>query len=152
MNYPCAIKEQKEQPFLAIRVRTPVSDLPAKLGESYGAIMGYLGDLGRQPASMPFSAYYNQDMQDLDVEIGIPTAEILPGSGNIYGAEIPAGKVAECVYTGPYSQMEPAYQQLAEFVAQQGVEVTGIAYEMYIDDPGVTPESELRTSIIFPLK
>ena len=86
------------------------------------------------------------------LEIGIPTAEILAGSGNIYGAEIPAGKVAECVYTGPYSQMAPAYQKLAEFVAEQGKEVTGVAYEMYIDDPGVIPESELRTLIAFPLK
>jgi effector-binding domain-containing protein len=152
MNYPCAIKEQEAQSFLAIRVRTPVSGLPAKLGESYGAIMGYLEGLGKQPAGMPFSAYYNQDMADLDVEIGIPTAEILAGSGNIYGADFPAGKVAECVYTGPYSQMEPAYQKLAEFVAEQGVEVTGVAYEKYIDDPGDTPVSELRTLIVFPLK
>ena len=152
MNYPCTIKEQEAQPFLAIRVRTPISDLPAKLRESYGAIMGYLGSLGKQPAGMPFSAYYNQDMEDLDVEIGIPTAEILAGSGNIYGAEIPAGKVAECLYTGPYNQMEPAYQQLAEFIAEQAVEVTGVAYEMYIDDPGDTAQSELRTLILFPLK
>ena len=152
MNYPCAIKEQEAQPFLAIRLRTPVSNLPAKLGESYGAIMGYLGGLGKQPAGMPFSAYYNQDMEDLDVEIGIPTAEILAGNDNIYGAEIPAGKIAECVYTGPYSQLGQAYQQLAEFVAEQGVEVSGVAYEMYIDDPGDTPQSELRTLILFPLK
>jgi effector-binding domain-containing protein len=152
MNYPCAIKEKESQPFLAIRLRTPASDLPAKIGESYGAIMGYLGGLDKHPVDMPFLAYYNQDMEDLDVEIGIPTAEILAGSGDIYGAEIPAGKVAECVYTGPYSQMEPAYRQLVEFVAEQGVEVTGVAYEIYIDDPGDTPESELRTLILFPLK
>ena len=152
MKYPCAITEKEAQSFLAMRTRTSASDLPAKLGESYGAIMGYLGGLGKQPAGMPFVAYYNQDMEDLDVEIGIPTAEILAGRGNIYGAEIPAAKVAECVYTGPYSQMESAYQQLAEFVAERGVEVTGVAYEMYIDDPGTTPEPELRTMILFPLK
>ena len=139
-------------PYLAIRIRTPVSELPAKLGASYGAIMGYLVGLGGQPAGMPFTAYHNRDMQDLDLEIGSPTAEVLPGSGDIYGAEIPAGKVAECVYTGAYGQMAPAYQQLAAFIAEQGVEVTGVAYEMYIDDPGDTPEAALRTEIRFPLK
>jgi effector-binding domain-containing protein len=97
--------------------------------------MGYLGDLGKHPAGTPFASYNNQDMEDLEVEIGIPTAEILAGSGNIYGAEISAGKVAECVYTGPYKQMEPAYQQLTEFVAEQKLEVTGVAYEMYIFHP-----------------
>jgi len=152
MNFPCAIKEQESQPFLAIRLRTSISDLPVKLRESYGAIMGYLGGLGKHPAGMPFTGYYNQDMENLDVEIGILTTEILAGTGNIYGAEIPAGKVAQCTYTGPYNQMEPAYQQLAEFVAEQGVEVTGVAYEMYIDDPGDIPASERRTLIVFPLK
>jgi effector-binding domain-containing protein len=152
MNYPCSIKDQEAQPFLAIRVRTPVQELPAMLRQSYGAIMTYLGQLGKHPAGMPFTAYYNQDMEDLDVEIGIPTADILNGQGDIYGAEIPAGSVAECVYTGSYNQMQPAYDQLIEFVAEQGVEPTGIAYEIYIDDPATTPQSELRTLILFPLK
>lgn len=152
MNYPCTIKDQEAQPFLAIRVRTPVQELPSMLGQSYGAIMAYLGQLGKQPAGMPFVAYYNQDMQDLDVEIGIPTAEILSGDGDIYGAEIPAGRVAECTYTGSYNKMQPAYEQLAQFVAEQGVQPTGIAYEMYIDDPSLVPQSELRTLIVFPLQ
>ncbi len=152
MNYPCTIRDQESQPFLAIRLRTPAAELPAKLGESYGTIMAHMTGGGQHPAGMPFVAYYNMDIEDLDVEIGIPTAEILAGDGDIYGAEIPAGKVAECVYTGPYSGMRPAYDQLAAFVAEQGVEVTGIAYEMYIDDPGDTPEEELRTLILFPLK
>ena len=152
MGYPCKIRKQEVQPFLAIRVRTPISDLPTNLGESYGAIMEYLSGLGEHPAGMPFSAYYNQDMEDLDVEIGIPTAEVFAGSGDIYGSEIPAGEVAECVYTGSYNKMEPAYQQLGEFVAERGVEVTGVAYEMYIDDPADVPVADRRTLIVFPLK
>lgn len=152
MQYPCAIKEQSAQPFLAIRVRTPVSELPALLGQSYGAIMAYLGEIGEQPAGVPFSGYYNQDMQDLDVAIGIPTAEIFKGRGEIYGAEIPAGLVAECLYTGPYNKLSSAYQQVAEFIAAKGVIPTGVAYEMYIDDPATTPHAEMRTLILFPLK
>ena len=152
MNYPCVIRNQNVQPYLAIRLRTPVSELPAKLRQSYGAIGVYLNELGQDPADMPFSAYYNQDMQDLDVEIGIPTAVILPDHGDIYGSEIPAGRVAECTYTGSYNKMEPAYQQLAQFVAEQGVEPTGTAYEIFIDDPATKPQSEVRTLIVFPLK
>lgn len=152
MEYPCSIKDKETQPFLAIRLRTPISELPAMLGQSYGAIAAYLGELEHHPAGMPFTAYYNQDMQDLDVEIGIPTAEVLPGRDNIYGSEIPAGRVAECTYTGSYNKMESAYQQLARFVAEQGVEPTGIAYEIYIDDPATKPQAEVRTLIVFPLK
>ena len=152
MNYPCSINEQVAQPFLGVRVRTSIAEMGSVLGQSYGAIMAYLGELGQQPAGAPFAAFYNQDMQDLDVEIGMPTAEIFPDRGDVYGAEIPAGRVAECMYTGSYQTMEPAYQQLAQFVAEQGEEATGVAYEMYIDDPGSKPQAEVRTLIVFPLK
>lgn len=123
-----------------------------KLGETFGAIMGYMMSLGSEPAGMPFVGYHNMDMDNLDAEIAIPTAEILPGKGAMYGTTIPAGRVAECLYTGPYSAMAPAYDQLSAFMAEQGVTPTGVAYEMYIDDPGETPEAELRTRIVFPLR
>ena len=152
MTYPCKIKEQTAQPYLAIRTRTPAAELPVKLGESYGAIGAYLAELGGHPAGMPFVAYYNQDMADLDVEMGIPTAEVYPDRDPIYGAEIPAGRVAQCVYTGPYSGLTAAYEQLEQYVLDQGLEPSGLAYEHYIDDPGTTPEAALRTLIVFPLK
>lgn len=152
MNYPCTIKEQDAQPYLAIRLRTSIEELPAKLRQSFGAIMAFLGQTGQKPAGMPFAAYHNEDMQNMDVEIGIPTAEVLEGQGEIYGAEIPAGPVAECVYTGSYNKLAQAYEQLTQFVIEQGVEPTGVAYEIYIDDPQATPTAELRTLILFPLK
>lgn len=152
MTFPITVRDQETQPFLAVRLRTPAAELPAHLGESYGAIMAYMGQLGHQPSGMPFTAYYNADMKNLDVEIAIPTAEILPGQGDIYSSEIPAGKVAELIYTGPYTGMRPAYEQLESFVAQRGAEMAGPAYEIYIDDPGETPVENLRTIILFPIK
>ena len=152
MDYPCTIREQEPQPYLAIRTRTSMGQMGSVLGESYGAIMAYLGEVGHQPAGAAFAAFHNQDMQDMDVEIGMPTAVQLEGRGKIYGSVIPAGRVAECIYTGSYRQMEPAYQQLAEFVAEKGEEATGVAYEFYIDDPSEKAQEEVRTLIVFPLK
>ena len=152
MNYPCSIKDQTAQPFLAIRVRTSIDQMGTVLGQSYGAIMAYLSELNQQPACASFAACYNQDMQDMDVEIGMPTAEILGGRDEIYGSEIPAGRVAECLYTGSYLKMASAYEQLTQFVSEQGEEPTGVAYEIYIDDPSTKPQAEVRTLIVFPLK
>jgi effector-binding domain-containing protein len=151
MEYTCTIREQAAQPYLAIRVRSSIGEMGKVLGESYGAIGAYLGEIGQQPTGAPFTAFHNQDMQDMDVEIGMPTAVQLEGRGKIYGAVIPAGRVAECVYTGSYRKMEPAYEQLAQFVADQGEEPTGVAYEVYIDDPGEKTQEEVRTLIVFPL-
>jgi len=62
------------------------------LGKAYGAIAQYLGELGEQPAGPPFVAYYNMDMQALDVEIGFPVSRKLSGKGDIQASEIPGGK------------------------------------------------------------
>jgi effector-binding domain-containing protein len=152
MSYKCEVKEQSAQPALSIRTRTAVQDLAQVLGEAYGAIAQYLGELGEQPAGPPFTAYYNMDMQDLDVEIGFPVYKRLPGKDDIKASDIPGGKAATCLHTGPYSGIGPAYNALSQWIKDNGYEVTGVAYEVYLDDPAQTPPQELRTQILFPLK
>jgi effector-binding domain-containing protein len=129
-----------------------VQELGRVLGESYGAIAQYLGELGEQPAGPPFAAYHNEDMQDLDVEIGFPVARELPGRGGIQAGELPGGKVATCLYIGPYSGIEPAYTALSRWVEENDCQPTGVAYEVYVSDPDETPPQELHTQIVFPLK
>ena len=152
MSYQCEVKEQPVQQTLSIRTRAAVQDLPRVFGEGYGAIAQYLGELGEQPSGPPFAAYYNMDMDDLDVELGFPVARPLPGKAEIKAGEIPDGQVATCLYTGPYSDIESAYAALMKWVEDRGYEGTGVSYELYLNDPGETPPAELQTQIIFPLK
>jgi effector-binding domain-containing protein len=152
MSYNCEVKEQLTQATLSIRTRTPVQDLAQILGKAYGAIAQYLGELGEQPAGPPFAAYYNMDMQDLDVEAGFPVSRRLSGKGDIKASEIPGGKVATCLYTGPYSEIEPAYTALSQWITDNGYEATGVVYEMYLNDPTQTPPQELKTQIVFTLR
>jgi effector-binding domain-containing protein len=152
MSYHCEVKEQPAQTTLSIRTRTAVQNLPRVLGEGYGQIAQYLGELGEQPAGPPFAAYYNMDMADLDVELGFPVGRKLAGRADIKVSGLPAGRVASCLYTGPYSDIEPAHTALAKWVAEHGYEVTGICYEFYLNDPDETPPAELQTEIIYPLK
>lgn len=152
MSYQCEVREQPVQPTLSIRTRTPVQALAQVLGRVYGTIAQYLGELGEHPAGAPFTAYYNMDMQDLDVEIGLPVSRRLPGKDDIQASEIAQGKVATCLYVGPYSDIGSAYSALSEWITQNGYQATGLAYEMYLDDPTQTPPQELKTQIVFPLK
>ena len=151
MDYKIELLEQSAQPVLSIRTRTTVGNLPQVLGNAYGAIMLYLGELNEHPSGAPFVAYYNMDMQNLDLEIGFPVSGILPGKNEIKPNEIPAGKQVSCLHKGPYHQIEPAYHALMQWVAENGYTATGTAYEFYLNEPGKTPESELLTKIVFPL-
>ncbi len=152
MDYKCELKERAVQPTLAIRTRSAVQDLSQVLGQSYGAIMQYMCELDEQPAGAPFVAYYNMDMQDLDIEIGFPVAKKLAGKGNIQASEIPAGKFATCMHIGPYDQVEAAYNALMKWIEENGYEAAGVAYETYLNDPSETPPEQLQTLIMFPLK
>ena len=151
MEYQCELKEQAAQPALSVRTHAAVQELPSLIGKTYGAIMQYLAELGEQPAGMPFTAYYNMDMQNLDIEIGFPVAHPLAGKGEIQASEFPGGKLASVIHIGPYDQLGAAYEALGQWVKAQGYEATGVTYELYYSGPD-TPPQEIRTEIIFPLK
>jgi effector-binding domain-containing protein len=99
--------------------------------KAYGAIVQHLGEIGEQPESPAYAAYYNMDMQNLDVEMGFPVSKQLPGKNDVKASNIPAGKYASSVFTGPYSEFEPAYNALSQWIKENGYEVTGTAYELY---------------------
>lgn len=152
MSYHCEIKEQPSQAALSIRIRTSVQDLPIVLGNGFSTVARYLGEIGEQPMGPPFVAYYNRDMEDLDMEIGFPISRKLPGKADIKASEIPGGKMGTCMYTGPYPDMSPAYEALNKLVKDEGYEPTGIVYEIYFNSPMDTAPEKLQTLILFPLK
>jgi effector-binding domain-containing protein len=148
----CEIKTMEEQPVLSVRTHVPVEGLPQAIGKAYGSIFPYLGEMGETEADMPFVCYYNLDMQNLDVEIGVPVKQKLMGRGEVQASSIPAGNVASCMYTGAYEKMEPAYDEFNAWIKAQGYEPTGICYEFYYNSPSEVPVEQLKTRIMFPVK
>jgi effector-binding domain-containing protein len=146
------IIETQEHDVVSIRLVTPVTGLPVEIGKAYGEIFAYLAELGVVPDEGPFTAYYNMDMDNLDVEIGVPIGSPLPGRGRIKPGTIPSGKKASMLYKGPYSQMAPAYEKMNELISQSGNIPAGAVYEFYYNSPDEVPESELLTKILFLLK
>jgi effector-binding domain-containing protein len=152
MTLKCEIYLQTSQATLAVRTRTTVQDLPSVLKQTYEKIIQYLREKDEQPAGPPFAAFHNRDGANLDIEAGFPVFTAMPGSDPIEAGQLPAGKVASCLFTGPYSAMEPAYGELKQWIMDNGYEPTGICYEIYMNDPAYTPPTALKTQIILPLK
>ena len=140
-----------EQPALTIRTRTSVDKLPMVIGQGFGQLAAHLGALGAHLANVPFVAYHNMDMADLDVELGFPVDGPLTGSGGIRYAPVPSGLRVFCMYLGPYSAMRPVYDEMAAWITSHGYSPAGAAYEYYYNGPG-TPEEQLLTQIVMPLK
>jgi len=152
MDYQFEVSEPQARPALAIRTRSAASNLPKELGKAFGTIYQYLLEIGETAAGAAYTAYYNMDMQDLDVEIGFVVAKPLPGRDEIRASEIPGGKQVSYMYKGPYNKMEPVYQAMTEWMAANQYIPTGVAYEFYYNSPDQVPETELLTKIVFPVQ
>jgi effector-binding domain-containing protein len=152
MELNIELSEQNEQPVLSVRKRTNVGSLPQELGKAYGAVIGYIEAIGAKAAGPAFAAYYNMDMEDLDVEMGFPVEKPAQGKGEIMQSSIPAGKQASCMYKGPYKDMAPVYEAMTAWIKKKGLSPTGVCYEFYYNSPMEVPESELLTKVVFLLK
>lgn len=152
MAYEYERVEVTAQPVVSLRTHAAVQDLSQVLGESYGKLAGYLNEIGEAPAGAPFVAYYNMDMANLDLEIGLPVARPVVGRDDIQATEIPGGPLARCLYVGPYDGIASAYDALGQWMQEQGYEPAGVSYEHYLNDPAETPPAELQTRIDLPLK
>ncbi|BES63740.1 GyrI-like domain-containing protein [Gottschalkiaceae bacterium SANA] len=149
---PCSVIEREKQLVLSVRTRTSFEELPNVIGIEYGKIYAYMLEVGAAPSDAPFVGYYNMDMNDLDVEIGFPVAKEVIGKDEIKGSEIPEGKYATLIYTGPYSEMKAAYKKLSEWMDLHQIEPNYLAYEIYLNDPEMVKPEELETQILLGAK
>lgn len=149
MDYVIEMVETQEQPTLALKAVTPVSELPKILGKAFMDIVTHIMELGEQPVGPAFVGYFNMDMERLELEIGFPVSKALPGQGDILAGSIPAGKQVTCMYKGPYMEMPPAYEEIQKWIEDNGYKPLGPVYEHYYNSPEEVPESELLTKIVF---
>jgi effector-binding domain-containing protein len=152
MSYLFQIVETEKQPVLSVQTTTSVEKMPNLLGAVYHSIVNYIVESGEEPLGPAFIAYYNMDMENLNIEIGFPISKEIEGKGDIALRYIPAGKKATGFHKGPYNEIGPLYDRLATWISEKGNEPTGVVYEYYYNSPQEIPESELLTKVEFLLK
>ena len=135
---------------LSIRTRTSIAQLPPLIGASYGKLASYLAENQAMVADIPFVAYHNMDMQNLDVEIGFPVTMSFAGRGEIQPSKIPSGPQVFCLYQGSYHEIGPVYEEMAAWISQNGWEPRGTAFECYYNGPE-WPANQLLTKVMMPL-
>ncbi len=152
MAYECELIEQQARPTLVVRLRTAVERFPEVLGPAWGSVMACAGKVGATPTDAPFVAYYNMDMQDLDIEVGFTFAQPLEGEGDVRQGEIPTCKAVQCMHMGPYDEVGSAYEVMAMWIAEHGLQHAGPSFEFYLNDPQETPPAELLTRVVIPVR
>jgi len=140
-----------EQPAIAMRATLPMAQLPEFFGRAFGTLMEFAGEHGAGFAGPPFAQYYSVEPDSVDVEAAFPLTNAVEGEGEVHALMLPAGEAAEVLFRGPYGAMEAAYGELFAWIAQHGKQPAGPCREVYLNEPGTVPESELETLIIQPV-
>ncbi|MCG8572037.1 MAG: GyrI-like domain-containing protein [Spirochaetes bacterium] len=146
------IQTRDEQRTIAIKATTDVKELPNVLGQGYGEIMQYLEQKGLEPTGAPFVLYFNEDMENLQLEMGFPISTKIESQGRIIPSTLPGGPCVVAMHIGPYTDLERTYTELMDYAKQQNRTPSGIGYEVYLNDPQTTKPEELQTEIVFYLK
>lgn len=75
----------------------------------------------------------------------------LPSAGRLRMERFAEGRAAQVMHVGPYSAEEPTIRALHEFIAEQGLELSGKHHEIYLGDPRRSAPEKLRTVIRQPV-
>ena len=112
------LEEHSAQPYVAIRTRAAMRELPSVIPQLHREVRRWLEERGTEPAGPPFIRYLVINMAEkLDIELGFPVASVPPdaGDGRLVAGTLPAGRYASLIYTGPYDRLMEANAALLDW-------------------------------------
>ena len=151
MQSKCKIEQRPHRYTVAVRFRSAVAQLPERFAAAYDAVTRYLSENHTKPSGPAFAVYHAMSPDEIDVEAGFPVPHPLPGSGKVRPGELPGGRCATIVYTGPYRTIGIAYDELSAWVEAQGLHAIGAPCEFYLNDPSSTRPEQLQTQLVIPI-
>lgn len=146
--------KKPEHPVLFIRSTTNMQGLSDIIGGGFMKISNYIESLGEIPADIPYLKYPQFEKlteENIDVEIYFDTTRSLPEKDDIKSQMMPENKLVCCIYRGAYEDMAPVYQEMMEWIKNNGYEFIGDSYECYYNNEN-SPTEDLLTKIIMPVR
>jgi len=149
----------KEVPALRVLTRrdtgTYGETIPRMIGEVCGAFAPCNGQKPTFSVAGPIMTIYHDNEYrelDADLEVALPvTGRVEIENPALELRSLPATRVVSVLYTGPYQGVSSAHEAVFKAVQALGLEWSGPARELYLNDPGTVPEQELMTEVQYPV-
>jgi effector-binding domain-containing protein len=151
MDYDISEKELAPQLALTHRRAVTMPTIAENVGAGFGVLMEHAGRTGAQWAGPPFILYPEDCSDEYEIVICMPVVPGATGGEGVEVEEIPGGLVATTTHVGPYREVGKAYTALQKWMTDNGRRPVGMAREIYLNDPGEVPESELLTEVDWPI-
>jgi effector-binding domain-containing protein len=145
------IEERPARHYLGIQATVPMEGISAAVDQAFPELFGWLAGTGTAPAGPPFIRFLVIDMEALlQLELGVPVAAPVAGSGRIKPGVLPAGRYVVLRHIGHYDGLIDANAALQRWAQDHGLEFDmrdtpeGGAWESrleeYITDPSKEPD------------
>jgi effector-binding domain-containing protein len=163
MSSEPVIVDRAAQPYVAVRGLITMQTF-YKIADRFPEVFGWLAEHGIEPSGPPFFKYNVIDMaNELELEAGVPVAEAVPGDGEVFGAELPAGRYATLTHLGHPKELVEVTGGLLDWAAERGVEWDmtpteagdrwAARLEFQLTDPAVQPDmNKWQTQLAFKIR
>ena len=154
-DYMVVEKDQASMMILSIpdSVKS-VNDIGPKLGALYGEIGMQVGKAGAKMAGPVFCIYHHFAPNRIIMEAGVQVdKKISKTEGRVKYWETKGGKVVSVDYYGSYDKMQPVYDIIKKWAADNNKKLSTDAWEIYIGDPGIEKDwSKILTQVVFAVE
>lgn len=126
------------------------AEIAAAMGSGFGEVFGFAGQNGITPLAMPMSVYVDMPAgatMAFRTGVLVSADDAKRATGQIKADTLPAGEVYTTTHVGPYANLNQTHKKMWDEMTAQGVSKAMPVWEIYVDDPGDTPEDKLRTKI-----
>lgn len=142
-----------EQPTAVASGTMTVPEIGPWLARIFTAVTSAVARQNVHVIGPPFARYHRRDDGRFDVEAGFPVSGYVWTAAGVRASRLPGGKLAATMHVGPYDGMEPAYAALADWVRDEGGELAGDAWEVYLTGPAtVADPAGWRTEVVQPYR
>lgn len=150
-----SFEEVESQKVICISGATTQDDesISALFGQNYGQLMSNVQVNQMEMAGAPMTVNTKWEDNQYEFMNCIPVKEVKGDlSASVLAKDTYAGPTVKIIHTGSYDGMDKTYEDVMAFIEQSNFEIVGNPWEVYISDPGNTPEDKLITHIYFPIK
>lgn len=142
--------------YTAGRSSWDVAAIGQALGDAYSQIGRFMATQKLQSAGQPMAITTAAEGEEWQFNAAIPIAEIpdheIDPASPIQIGQTQGGKTVRGVSLGSYSNISVNWEKIKAWVAAHGYEEAGLPTEQYVSDPGDTPEDELITHLLLPVR
>lgn len=151
------------QPYAAMLLTLRQPDIAGVAPPLIADVIAWITARGGSVTGAPFFNYVTFFPDGtMQMQVGMPTANVLPGDDRISTGTLPGGTFASLTATAPYHELHDANMQLDHWAKTNGHALDGTVegenfvganrLEIYRSDPGEDPSGFPVTEIAFRLK